>query len=121
MLETIDFDNILVAGGSVLRTLISGGQEATWKQGDFDIFMYGIKPSDLSHRCQNIIKHIVTAAYTQSPSSKSTLVHGRNGVKLCVQVEGREHHFDVVMRAYADPCDILRSTAARSGSMAHLW
>ncbi|KAK9810450.1 hypothetical protein WJX72_010891 [[Myrmecia] bisecta] len=108
LLEIFDFKHVLVAGGSVLRTLIPGRKDASWEQRDFDMFMHGIEPYELFSLAQRIVKHIVLAAATAPGKPNTcTVVHGRNGVKLCVKNEDRELRFDIVMRCYGDPCEIL--------------
>jgi hypothetical protein len=75
LLKGIDWNNVVVAGGIVLGTLVSVDSasghsiEQRWTSSDIDIYIYGLSPSAANEKVQ----HLFTTFNSNLPSGTPTL------------------------------------------------
>ncbi|GAA6039816.1 hypothetical protein JCM8097_004235 [Rhodosporidiobolus ruineniae] len=58
LLEKVDWSNVVLGGGSVLSVLTGRHKDPEYKDSDFDLFLYGLKPEELIPKVSSIIDQI---------------------------------------------------------------
>jgi hypothetical protein len=109
--KSVDWNNIFVAGGSVLRCLISPEEEigsevmavaAGWgKSSDIDIFVYGLDEKAATRKAKSVLASIARAAGT-----KGDVFCTDHSVTL-LGVDGAHPAIQFVLRCYKSPTEVL--------------
>ncbi|KAJ7165237.1 hypothetical protein C8R46DRAFT_900610 [Mycena filopes] len=105
LLQNIDWQNIMVAGGIVLGTLITVGHSARatrWISSDIDLYIYGLSPTDANRR----IHHIFDVVRSNLPQHMRTLVV-RNSKTVTIYAEYPLRRIQIVLKLAKTPRDVL--------------
>lgn len=103
ILKGISWDNIFVAGGSVLGPLMNIGEKTralSFKDSDIDIFVYGLTPEKALEKVEEIFFKIQA-----NTNASGEIVRTKNSVTIIGQYPVR--HVQIVLRLYKSPAEIL--------------
>ncbi|KAJ7276704.1 hypothetical protein C8J57DRAFT_1061528 [Mycena rebaudengoi] len=108
LLKGIDWNNVVVAGGIVLGTLVSVDSasghslEQRWTSSDIDIYIYGLSPSAANEKVQ----HLFTTFNSNLPSGTPTLA-----VRNCNTITFYAHYplrrIQIVLKLVESPRAVL--------------
>ena len=109
--EGFDWNNVLIAGGSVLASLIPIGfsdytqwrqyyHKGAWDQADIDLFLYGLEPDQANEKLRHIYNHL-----SQHLPNPVTCLRTANTVNFVSKYPFR--NIQVILRLYKSPAEIL--------------
>jgi hypothetical protein len=109
LLKNLDWNNILVAGGFVLGTLLSvdspDGQpqrDPRWNSSDIDVYIYGLSPSQANEK----VKHLFDTFCANLPPRTQTLVV-RNCTTITFYARYPLRRIQIVLKLVESPKTVL--------------
>jgi hypothetical protein len=109
LLKNLNWDNIIVAGGIVLGTLLAvdtpAGKpkpEDQWKSSDIDIYVYGLAPKEANEK----LEHLFTTFRANLPPKTPTLVV-RNSKTITFYSRYPLRRIQVVLKLVKSPKSVL--------------
>eukprot|EP01125_Pyxidicula_operculata_P005044 TRINITY_DN1852_c3_g2_i1.p1 TRINITY_DN1852_c3_g2~~TRINITY_DN1852_c3_g2_i1.p1 ORF type:complete len:1923 (-),score=635.24 TRINITY_DN1852_c3_g2_i1:335-6103(-) len=103
VLKGLDWSNIIVAGGSVLGSLMNISPERrakSFKDSDIDIFVYGLTPEEATNKMEQIFFQVQA-----NTNASCEIVRTTNAVTIVGQYPIR--HIQIVLRIYKSPAEVL--------------
>ncbi|KAJ7153736.1 hypothetical protein C8R46DRAFT_1042117 [Mycena filopes] len=109
LLNNLDWNNLFVAGGIVVATLISvdrfGNSQNLanqWKLSDIDIYIHGLSPHDANRK----VEHIFSVFRSNIPIHMHTLVV-RNSKTITFYAAYPLRRIQIILKLIANPRDVL--------------
>jgi len=102
-LASIDWNNVFVAGGAVLKCLLrdspTDDRKSESKGSDIDLFLYGLSDEAANAKVRDIYDRIFPG------SSKKEMVRTKNAITMIFGFPTR--HVQVILRMYRSPAEVL--------------
>ncbi|KAJ7484388.1 hypothetical protein FB451DRAFT_1128513 [Mycena latifolia] len=101
LLRNLNWNNLIVAGGIVLGTLLYNSPE-DWKSSDIDIYVYGLSGQDANKK----IQHVFDTFRSNLPTGTRTLAV-RNSKTITFYAKYPLRRLQIVLKLLESPRDVL--------------
>lgn len=99
----IDWSNIIIAGGAVLRSIVNNaGEESNWGNSDIDIFFYGLSAEQCIHKMHEVLDHLVEI--DQIPK---VIIRNERTITFGIQHDYKVLLVSFILRLYQSPLEVI--------------